>query len=124
MRNLLAHLAILDALAVRHAVLAVTRSDLADPEPVRADAVERRDIVAEPGTLTTLATAVGQAVERTKMQDVQHALAAAAASSPSTELSAVVCSRCRIHDGGGTALDPRRPFLPGDVAHPGASPAG
>lgn len=35
------HLAILDALGVRHAVLAVTRSDLADPEPVRADAVER-----------------------------------------------------------------------------------
>ncbi|POX51092.1 SelB C-terminal domain-containing protein [Streptomyces sp. Ru72] len=35
------HLAILDALGVRHAVLAVTRSDLADPEPVRADAVKR-----------------------------------------------------------------------------------
>ncbi|MGW4518117.1 ATP-binding SpoIIE family protein phosphatase [Streptomyces sp. NPDC004393] len=37
--------------------------------------VERRDMVAEQGTLTTLATAVGQAVERTKMEDVQHALA-------------------------------------------------
>ncbi|MFS4097988.1 GTP-binding protein, partial [Streptomyces sp. AF1A] len=35
------HLAVLDALGVRHAVLAVTRSDLADPDPVRADAVER-----------------------------------------------------------------------------------
>jgi selenocysteine-specific elongation factor len=35
------HLEILDALGVRHAVLAVTRSDLADPEPVRADAVAR-----------------------------------------------------------------------------------
>ncbi|GGW15686.1 selenocysteine-specific translation elongation factor [Streptomyces capoamus] len=35
------HLAVLDALGVRHAVLAVTRSDLADPEPVRADALER-----------------------------------------------------------------------------------
>lgn len=35
------HLAILDALGVRHAVLAVTRSDLADPEPVRAEAVKR-----------------------------------------------------------------------------------
>lgn len=35
------HLAILDALGVRHAVLAVTRADLADPGPVRADAVER-----------------------------------------------------------------------------------
>lgn len=35
------HLSLLDALGVRHAVLAVTRSDLADPEPVRADAVER-----------------------------------------------------------------------------------
>ncbi|GAA2460834.1 selenocysteine-specific translation elongation factor [Streptomyces glaucus] len=35
------HLEILDALGVRHAVLAVTRSDLADPGPVRADAAER-----------------------------------------------------------------------------------
>lgn len=35
------HLEILDALEVRHAVLAVTRSDLANPEPVRADAIER-----------------------------------------------------------------------------------
>ncbi len=35
------HLAILDALGVRHAVLAVTRSDLADPGPVLADAAGR-----------------------------------------------------------------------------------
>lgn len=35
------HLEILHALGVRHAVLAVTRSDLADPAPVRADAAER-----------------------------------------------------------------------------------
>ncbi|MCK7622485.1 SelB C-terminal domain-containing protein [Streptomyces sp. RS10V-4] len=35
------HLAILDALRVRHGVLAVTRSDLADPEPVRHDALAR-----------------------------------------------------------------------------------
>lgn len=35
------HLAVLDALRVRHAVLAVTRSDLADPEAVRIEAVER-----------------------------------------------------------------------------------
>ncbi len=35
------HLEILDALGVRHAVLAVSRSDLADPEAVRADAVAR-----------------------------------------------------------------------------------
>ncbi|MGW0212715.1 GTP-binding protein, partial [Streptomyces sp. NPDC003233] len=35
------HLAVLDALGVRHAVLAVTRSDLADPETVRTDAVDR-----------------------------------------------------------------------------------
>jgi selenocysteine-specific elongation factor len=35
------HLAVLDALGVRHAVLAVTRSDLADPEAVRTDAVDR-----------------------------------------------------------------------------------
>ncbi|GGL62112.1 selenocysteine-specific translation elongation factor [Streptomyces fumigatiscleroticus] len=35
------HLAVLDALGVRHAVLAVTRSDLADPGPVAADALAR-----------------------------------------------------------------------------------
>ncbi|MBC7270439.1 MAG: 50S ribosome-binding GTPase, partial [Streptomyces sp.] len=35
------HLEILHALGVRHAVLAVTRSDLADPAPVRADAAQR-----------------------------------------------------------------------------------
>lgn len=35
------HLAILDALGVRHAVLAVSRADLADPAPVLADARER-----------------------------------------------------------------------------------
>ncbi|GAA2393404.1 selenocysteine-specific translation elongation factor [Streptomyces glaucosporus] len=35
------HLAVLDALRVRHGVLAVTRSDLADPAPVRADALAR-----------------------------------------------------------------------------------
>ncbi|WP_327292966.1 SelB domain-containing protein [Streptomyces sp. NBC_01198] len=35
------HLAILDALGVTHGVLAVSRSDLADPEAVRADALAR-----------------------------------------------------------------------------------
>jgi selenocysteine-specific elongation factor len=35
------HVAALDALGVRHAVLAVTRSDLADPQPVIADVVRR-----------------------------------------------------------------------------------
>ncbi|GAA2461044.1 selenocysteine-specific translation elongation factor [Streptomyces macrosporus] len=35
------HLAVLDALRVRHGVLAVTRSDLADPAPVREDALAR-----------------------------------------------------------------------------------
>ncbi len=35
------HLAVLDALGVRHAVLAVTRSDLADPEAVRAQSLDR-----------------------------------------------------------------------------------
>ncbi|GAA4999434.1 selenocysteine-specific translation elongation factor [Actinopolymorpha pittospori] len=34
------HLAALDALAVRHGLLVVTRSDLADPEPARARALE------------------------------------------------------------------------------------
>ncbi|MCA0143897.1 selenocysteine-specific translation elongation factor [Blastococcus sp. LR1] len=35
------HVAVLDALGVRHALLAVTKSDLADPEPVLADVRER-----------------------------------------------------------------------------------
>jgi selenocysteine-specific elongation factor len=35
------HVAVLDALGVRHAVLAVTKADVADPEPVLADARER-----------------------------------------------------------------------------------
>lgn len=35
------HLAVLDALRVRHGVLAVTRSDLADPAPAREDALAR-----------------------------------------------------------------------------------
>lgn len=35
------HLAALDALRVRHGLLVVTRSDLADPEPARAEALEK-----------------------------------------------------------------------------------
>ncbi|TFV67613.1 UNVERIFIED_ORG: selenocysteine-specific translation elongation factor [Bacillus sp. AZ43] len=35
------HVAVLDALGVRHALLAVTKADLADPAPVAADARER-----------------------------------------------------------------------------------
>ncbi|MBJ7453128.1 MAG: selenocysteine-specific translation elongation factor, partial [Blastococcus sp.] len=35
------HVAVLDALGVRHALLAVTKSDLADPAPVLADVRER-----------------------------------------------------------------------------------
>ncbi|MGY1713486.1 selenocysteine-specific translation elongation factor [Geodermatophilus sp. SYSU D01106] len=35
------HVAVLDALGVRHALLAVTKADLADPGPVLADATER-----------------------------------------------------------------------------------
>jgi selenocysteine-specific elongation factor len=35
------HVAALDALGVRHGLVAITRSDLADPEPVRAEVLER-----------------------------------------------------------------------------------
>ncbi|HEU5034759.1 MAG TPA: selenocysteine-specific translation elongation factor, partial [Mycobacteriales bacterium] len=35
------HVAVLDALGVRHALVVVTKSDLADPDPVALDAVER-----------------------------------------------------------------------------------
>ncbi|MFF2385767.1 SpoIIE family protein phosphatase [Streptomyces sp. NPDC058108] len=56
---------ILPLLAGQHAVGALSL----------AFGVERQDIVVEQGTLTTLATAVGQAFERTRMNDAQHALA-------------------------------------------------
>jgi selenocysteine-specific elongation factor len=49
------HVAALDALGVRHGLLAVTRSDLADPQPVIADALHRLSATSL-GTVEAVAT--------------------------------------------------------------------
>jgi selenocysteine-specific elongation factor len=50
------HVAALDALGVQHGLVAVTRSDLADPEPVRKDVLERlRGTSLGSGTLEAIA---------------------------------------------------------------------
>ncbi|GGZ67952.1 SelB C-terminal domain-containing protein [Streptomyces echinoruber] len=71
------HLAILDALGVRHAVLAVTRSDLADPEPVRADAVERMaatSLGAVPSVAVSAVTGAGLDELRAELARMARAL--------------------------------------------------
>jgi selenocysteine-specific elongation factor len=77
------HVAALDALGVSHAVLAVTRSDLADPEPVIADArrrlsatslgaVEAVAVSAPTGYgLDDLAAALGRMVRRLPPPDLE-----------------------------------------------------
>ena len=56
------HVAVLDALGVRHALLAVTKADLADPAPVLADVRERlagTSLGAVPGVAVSAATGAG-----------------------------------------------------------------
>jgi selenocysteine-specific elongation factor len=56
------HVAVLDALGVRHALLAVTKADLADPAPVLADVRERlaaTSMGAVPGVAVSAATGAG-----------------------------------------------------------------
>ncbi|WP_346622643.1 selenocysteine-specific translation elongation factor [Blastococcus montanus] len=56
------HVAVLDALGVRHALLAVTKADLADPAPVLADARERlagTSMGAVPGVAVSAVTGSG-----------------------------------------------------------------
>ncbi|SEO58738.1 selenocysteine-specific translation elongation factor [Trujillonella endophytica] len=56
------HVAVLDALGVRHALLAVTKADLADPAPVLADATERlagTSMGAVPGVVVSGVTGAG-----------------------------------------------------------------
>jgi selenocysteine-specific elongation factor len=77
------HVAALDALGVSHGVLAVTRSDLADPEPVMADArrrlsatslgaVEAVAVSAPTGQgLDALATALGRMVRSLPAPDLE-----------------------------------------------------
>ncbi|MEU5089933.1 SelB C-terminal domain-containing protein [Streptomyces sp. NPDC021356] len=71
------HLVILDALGVRHAVLAVTRSDLADPEPVRADAVRRlaaTSLGTVPSVAVSAVTGAGLDALRTELARLADAL--------------------------------------------------
>ena len=56
------HVAVLDALGVRHAVLAVTKADVADPAPVLADVSERlaaTSMGAVPGVAVSALTGAG-----------------------------------------------------------------
>ncbi|HYX95470.1 MAG TPA: selenocysteine-specific translation elongation factor, partial [Geodermatophilus sp.] len=56
------HVAVLDALGVRHALLAVTKADLADPAPVLADVRERLAATSMgevPGVAVSAATGAG-----------------------------------------------------------------
>jgi selenocysteine-specific elongation factor len=58
------HVAVLDALGVRHALLAVTKADVADPAPVLADATERlaaTSLGAVPGVAVSAPTGRGVA---------------------------------------------------------------
>ncbi|MFH7334369.1 SelB C-terminal domain-containing protein [Streptomyces sp. KHY 26] len=80
------HLAVLDALGVRHAVLAVTRSDLADPGPVRADAVGR---LADT-SLGKVASVAVSAVTGTGLDELRAALARMAAELPAPDPAADV----------------------------------
>lgn len=71
------HLEILHALGVRHAVLAVTRCDLADPEPVRADAVERlaaTSLGTVPAVAVSAVTGEGLDQLRKELDRLAHAL--------------------------------------------------
>ncbi|GAA5059487.1 selenocysteine-specific translation elongation factor [Streptomyces similanensis] len=75
----LEHLAILDALGVRHAVLAVTRSDLADPEPVRAEALRHlatTSLGAVPSVAVSAVTGAGLDALRAELTRLARALPA------------------------------------------------
>lgn len=80
------HLAILDALRVRHGLLAVTRSDLADPEPVRSDALARMATT----WLGTVDSVCVSAVTGSGMVDLRKALLHLVGSLPSPDRRADV----------------------------------
>jgi selenocysteine-specific elongation factor len=71
------HLAALHALDVRHGVLAVTRSDLADPGPAIAQAREQLDgtgLAAMPAVAVSAVTGQGLATLRDALRDLTRAL--------------------------------------------------
>ncbi len=80
------HLAILDALRVRHAVLAVTRSDLADPEPVRRAALDRLGAT----TLRGAPAVAVSAVDGRGLDELRAALGGLARSLPPPDTEAPV----------------------------------
>ncbi|GDY31864.1 selenocysteine-specific translation elongation factor [Gandjariella thermophila] len=74
------HLDALHALGVRHGLLAVTRSDLADPEPARAEAlrrIARTSLGAVPSVVVSGATGAGLDALRAALADLAGALPAA-----------------------------------------------
>jgi selenocysteine-specific elongation factor len=80
------HVAVLDALGVRHALLAVTKADLADPAPVLADATERlaaTSMGAVPGVAVSATTGRGVA-------ELTGALEALLAGLPAPDVAAPV----------------------------------
>ncbi|GAA3658232.1 SelB C-terminal domain-containing protein [Streptomyces chitinivorans] len=80
------HLAVLDALRVRHGVLAVTRADLADPGPVRDDALAR---IAETSLGKVEAVPVS-AVTGAGLEELRAALVRLAAALPEPDRAADV----------------------------------
>ncbi len=80
------HVAVLDALGVRHALLAVTKADVADPAPVLADAVERlaaTSMGAVPAVAVSATTGAG-------VPEVTAALESVLAGLPAPDLAAPV----------------------------------
>lgn len=80
------HVAVLDALGVRHGLVVVTRSDLADPEPVRA---EVSDWLADT-TLAGLPIVAASSVTGAGLDDVRTALAGVLAGLPRPDLAVAV----------------------------------
>src|SRR2546430_6576945 len=80
------HLAALDAFGVRHGLLAVTRSDLADPEPARREALAQ---LARTGLGAVPSVAVS-GITRAGMDDLRAALVALAARGPDGDRDADV----------------------------------
>jgi selenocysteine-specific elongation factor len=75
------HLAVLDALGVRHGVLAVSRCDLADPGPARAEALAR---IART-SLGEVASAAVSPVAGTGLDELRTALAGMARAMPAAD---------------------------------------
>ncbi|GHH87566.1 selenocysteine-specific translation elongation factor [Streptomyces sulfonofaciens] len=80
------HLTVLDALGVRHGLLAVSRSDLADPAAARKEALDR---IAE-SSLGEVASAAVSAVTGAGLDDLRTALARTARGLPAPDTEADV----------------------------------